>query len=258
MHRFWKQLLERYGSEAAYTKAIITSFGQRDGIEILIVVDKLLTGFDEPRNTVLYIDKPLKGNTLLQAIARVNRLADGKDYGYIIDYRGVLGELNAAMNLYDALAEYDAEDVADTLTDIRAEIARLPQVHSDLWAIFAGVRNQRDTEALEALRNGQRSGQPAQLLRYCHAGAYYGVIRDPLAHYGLSDEQIAAIAIAQEAIIEAHKITDWATNLDIQRPGGQWHRPNNAEQKALRWVKRDRAVRAKCCKYSRRFALHKG
>jgi type I restriction enzyme R subunit len=145
---FWKQMLDRYGSETAYNREIIASFGRPDGIEILIVVDKLLTGFDEPRNAVLYIDKPLKEHTLLQAIARVNRLCEGKEFGHIIDYRGVLGELNEAMNLYDALAEYDAEDVAGTLTDVAGEIARLPQLHSDLWAIFTGV-NQNDREAIE-------------------------------------------------------------------------------------------------------------
>ena len=55
-------------------------------------MDKLLTGFDAPRNTVLYLTRQLKDHTLLQAIARVNRLCDGKDFGYIIDYRGVLAE----------------------------------------------------------------------------------------------------------------------------------------------------------------------
>ena len=114
----------RYGSEETYNREIIASFGREDGIEILIVVDKLLTGFDEPRNTVLYIDKPLREHTLLQAIARVNRLADNKDYGYIIDYRGVLGELNEALNLYDALVDFDAEDVRDTLSDVAVEIAQ--------------------------------------------------------------------------------------------------------------------------------------
>ncbi len=107
-----------------------------------VVVDKLLTGFDEPRNTVLYIDKPLKEHTLLQAIARVNRLYEGKEFGYIIDYRGVLGELNEAMNLYDALAEYDPDDVRDTLTDVTEQLRLLPQRHSDLWAIFEPVPEQ--------------------------------------------------------------------------------------------------------------------
>ncbi|MDF7225044.1 type I restriction enzyme subunit R domain-containing protein [Proteus mirabilis] len=49
--------------EKAYTKAIIEDFGRDDGPDIMIVVDKLLTGFDEPKNTVLYIDKPLKSTT---------------------------------------------------------------------------------------------------------------------------------------------------------------------------------------------------
>ncbi|HLA42408.1 MAG TPA: HsdR family type I site-specific deoxyribonuclease, partial [Aggregatilineales bacterium] len=146
---FWKQIMDRYGGEEAYNREVLRSFGQADGIEIMVVVDKLLTGFDEPRNTVLYIDKPLKEHTLLQAIARVNRLAEGKDFGYIIDYRGVLGELNEAMNLYDALAEYDVEDIQGTFADVAEEIQRLPGVHSDLWAIFQSITNKGDTEAME-------------------------------------------------------------------------------------------------------------
>jgi type I restriction enzyme, R subunit len=146
---FWKSMMDRYGSEEAYNREIIASFGREDGIEILVVVDKLLTGFDEPRNVALYVDKSLREHTLLQAIARVNRLAEQKDFGYIIDYRGVLGELNEALNLYDALADFDPDDVRDTLADVSEQIARLPQLHSDLWAIFAGVANQRDTEAME-------------------------------------------------------------------------------------------------------------
>lgn len=146
---FWKRMMDRYGSEEAYNKAILNSFGQVDGIEILVVVDKLLTGFDEPRNRVLYVDKPLREHTLLQAIARVNRLFEGKDFGYIIDYRGVLGELNQAINLYDALADFDVEDVVGTLADVSEQIERLPHLYSDLWAIFEPVVNKRDPEQME-------------------------------------------------------------------------------------------------------------
>jgi len=64
------------------------------------VVDKLLTGFDEPKNTVLYIDKPLKGHNLIQAIARVNRLHKNKQFGYLIDYRGILKELDTTIEKY--------------------------------------------------------------------------------------------------------------------------------------------------------------
>ncbi len=70
---------------------------------------------------MLYIDKPLQDHAILQAIACVNRLFEGKDFGYIIDYRGVLGELNAAMETYNALEGFDAEDLVGALTDISTE-----------------------------------------------------------------------------------------------------------------------------------------
>lgn len=145
---FWKRMMDRYGDEATYNREILRSFHEPDGVEILIVVDKLLVGFDEPRNTVLYVDKPLKEHGILQAIARVNRLFEGKDAGLVIDYRGILGDLNVAMQVYNALEEYDPEDVAGTIIDVAAEIEKLPQLHSDLWAIFNGV-NTNDAEAME-------------------------------------------------------------------------------------------------------------
>lgn len=146
---FWKRMMARYGTEDDYVREIKGSFSRADGVEILIVVDKLLTGFDEPRNTVLYIDKPLKEHSLLQAIARVNRLFEGKDFGYIIDYRGVLGELNAALNTYSALADFDTDDVAGMITDTSEVVAQLPEAHAAVWDVFRTVPNKQDTEALE-------------------------------------------------------------------------------------------------------------
>ena len=146
---FWKRMMERFGTEKNGNREIKNAFGREDGVEILIVVDKLLTGFDEPRNTVLYIDKPLKEHSLLQAIARVNRLFEGKEFGHIIDYRGVLGELNAALNTYNALEGFDSADVEGMITDIQSEIRKLGEHHAALWAIFDGVPNKRDMEALE-------------------------------------------------------------------------------------------------------------
>ncbi len=148
VQKFWKQMMQRYGSEEAYLKEVVKSFGEVDGFEILIVVDKLLVGFDEPRNTILYIDKPLREHGLLQAIARVNRLSAGKDYGYLLDYRGVLGQLNEAMQTYNALEAFDAEDVAGTVTDIKSVVAELPSLHNQVWALFDPV-NTHDQEALE-------------------------------------------------------------------------------------------------------------
>lgn len=148
---FWQEMMDRHGSEKHYNEDILASFSREDGVEILIVVDRLLTGFDEPRNRVLYIDKPLQEHSLLQAIARVNRLYEGKDYGLLIDYRGVLGKLNEAMHTYDKLAEFDPADldVTDTLMDVQEEIDKLPQRHTDLWAVFKEVQTKKDKEAME-------------------------------------------------------------------------------------------------------------
>jgi type I restriction enzyme R subunit len=136
---FWAEMMERYGSEENYNREVVADFGDPEGVDLLIVVDKLLVGFDEPRNTVLYLDKNLRDHAILQAIARVNRLRDGKQFGVVVDYRGVLGELNEAIETYDALAEFDAEDLLDTIKDVSSEIEKLPQLHSDLWAVFNGV-----------------------------------------------------------------------------------------------------------------------
>ena len=146
---FWKRMMDRYGTEEAYNKGVITAFKQAEQPEIIIVVSKLLTGFDAPRNTVLYLTKKLEGHTLLQAIARVNRLFEGKDFGYILDYVGVLGKLDEAMDLYGSFEGFDKKDLEETLGEITDYISNLPQKHSDLWELFKGVRNKKDQEAFE-------------------------------------------------------------------------------------------------------------
>ena len=149
--RFWKAMMAKYGSEKEYNKQIINAFKYGETPEIIIVVDKLITGFDAPRNTVLYLTRMLKDHTLLQAIARVNRLYEGKEFGYVIDYRGVLENLDQALDLYGSLPDFDKEDLADTLTDVSVEVQTLPQKHSVLWDIFKEVKNKYDEEAYERL-----------------------------------------------------------------------------------------------------------
>lgn len=154
---FWERMMKRYGSEEEYNKQIINQFKYGDDPEILIVVDKLLTGFDAPRNTVLYLTRKLREHTLLQAIARVNRLYDDdegkqpKEFGYIIDYAGILGELDQALTTYSALDGFDEADVAGALVSIQEEVKKLPQRHADLWDLFKEVKNQHDEEAYEQL-----------------------------------------------------------------------------------------------------------
>lgn len=147
---FWERMMKRFGSEETYRKDIISRFKKADEPEILIVVDMLLTGFDAPRNSVLYLTRALKDHTLLQAIARVNRVHEGKDYGLIVDYYGVLGALDSALDLYGALGDkYEHDDLRDVMTDIRKAIAAVPQRHAELWDVFKTVANKHDQEAME-------------------------------------------------------------------------------------------------------------
>ena len=146
-----------YGTnDKAYTKAIVEEFSHDDGPDIMIVVDKLLTGFDEPKNTVLYIDKPLKGHNLIQAIARVNRLHSRKQFGYLIDYRGILKELDVTVLKYQKLAErtlggFDAKDLEGMYKNMDTEYKKLPMLHRALQAIFSEVNNKQDGPALRQL-----------------------------------------------------------------------------------------------------------
>ena len=149
VNRFWEQKMAHHGSEDNYNKQIIDQFKQADEPEILIVVDKLITGFDAPRNTVLYLCRPLREHTLLQAIARVNRLCEGKDYGYIIDYAQVLEDLDKALTTYEALAGFEESEIADLLISINEEVKKLPKRYSDLWEVFREIKTSRDEEAYE-------------------------------------------------------------------------------------------------------------
>lgn len=148
---FYNAMMDKYGNQEKYEKAVINSFKKQDQPEIIIVVDKLLTGFDAPRNQVLYLTRNLREHTLLQAIARVNRLYPGKDYGYIIDYYGNLENLDDALQTYAGLEEYDPDELIGTLTNIAKEIEKLPQVHSELWDVFKEVKNKYDEPAYEEL-----------------------------------------------------------------------------------------------------------
>jgi type I restriction enzyme R subunit len=100
-----------------YEQNLLRDFGSDGPPDLLIVVDRLLTGFDEPRNTVLYIDKPLKEHRLIQAVARVNRLHEAKRHGLLVDYRDILRALDTAVRDYHDLAThtqggYDVDDIA--------------------------------------------------------------------------------------------------------------------------------------------------
>ncbi|WP_270257588.1 type I restriction endonuclease subunit R [Kocuria marina] len=115
------------GKVEEFEKAVKKQFVENPGqMRLLIVVDKLLTGFDAPSATYLYIDKKMRDHGLFQAICRVNRLdGDDKDYGYIIDYQDLFNSLEDAITDYTsgALDGYEKKDIEGLLSD-RIEKAR--------------------------------------------------------------------------------------------------------------------------------------
>jgi type I restriction enzyme R subunit len=157
VQKWWKQTITdpRLDPEE-YEKQLLRDFSSEGQPDLLIVVDKLLTGFDEPRNTVLYIDKPLKGHNLIQAVARVNRLHDAKRYGILVDYRGILEELDTAVRAYQDLENrtqggFDLADIEGLYQSFGTEYKRLPMLHDQLWSFFKGVVNRKDTEQYRQL-----------------------------------------------------------------------------------------------------------
>ena len=90
-----------------------------DPLQLLIVVDMLLTGFDAPLEQVMYLDRPLSEHSLLQAIARVNRTYEGKEAGFIIDYWGITQDLKEALKVFD---EADVQGVMKPRDDLRREL----------------------------------------------------------------------------------------------------------------------------------------
>lgn len=151
VQKWWKQNMASYVDLEAYEKQVVGDFSTDGAPDLLIVVDKLLTGFDEPRNAVLYIDKPLKGHNLIQAVARVNRLHDAKRYGVLVDYRGILKELDTAIRAYQDLETrtqggFDMADIEGLYQQFSTEYKRLPALHDRLWSFFKGVENRLDRE----------------------------------------------------------------------------------------------------------------
>lgn len=127
---FEKEVKEKFVNEPANMK-------------LLIVVDKLLTGFDAPPCTYLYIDKSMQDHGLFQAICRVNRLdGDTKEFGYIVDYKQLFGDLKNAMDKYTsgAFENYDPEDVDGLIKDRAGEaIKHFREIYEELEELCEGV-----------------------------------------------------------------------------------------------------------------------
>ena len=128
----------------AYEDSVTGRFTDPDGdVDLLIVKDKLLTGFDAPIAAVLYVDKKLQDHTLLQAIARVNRVYADKDFGLVVDYIGIFKKLNSALDLYSdeqsGMNLFDRTEIQSAIATINDEKTKLEALYQELWDIFDGI-----------------------------------------------------------------------------------------------------------------------
>ncbi len=175
-------------------------------MKLLIVVDKLLTGFDAPPATYLYIDKQMQDHGLFQAICRVNRLdGEDKEYGYIIDYKDLFRSLERSIRDYtgEAFEGYDDEDVRGLLKDrLQQGRERLEETREAVKALCEPVEPPRDTAAYlrffcAADNDGQLSDkEPRRIALYKMASAFlraYANIANEMGEAGYSDEEVREI-----------------------------------------------------------------
>lgn len=186
---YWEKMMKQYGDADAYEEAMKNKFCDGE-MDILIVCSKLLTGFDAPVCQVLYIDKELKEHGLLQAIARTNRLREGKEYGLIVDYRGLIQKLDAAMDMYSGagLENFEGGDLKGVVVDVLESLGQLRTAYTNLMDMFSDVKDLSDTEAVEvSLADEKKRAQFYNLL--CTFGRALNLV--------LNSEQVYA-AISRE------------------------------------------------------------
>lgn len=187
---FWNKMMQQYGDADRYEEAIKNRFCDGE-IDILIVCSKLLTGFDAPLCQVLYIDKELKEHGLLQAIARTNRLYEGKDYGLIVDYRGLIEKLDTAMDMYSGagLENFDGGDLKGVVVDVMSAIGNLRSAYTQLVELFAPVGSISDAEAVEVFLADDKIRQDFYTLLCAFGRALHLVLNAEQAYNALGKEE---------------------------------------------------------------------
>jgi len=192
-----------------FEKKVKEKFVKEPGqMKLLIVVDKLLTGFDAPPATYLYIDKEMRDHGLFQAICRVNRLDDeSKEYGYIVDYKDLFKSLRASFKDYTGAAfdGYDKDDVAGLLQDrLLKGRERLEETRQAVKALCEPVEQPKDSAAYRRYfccrdaGNAEqlKANEPNRLTLYKHVAAFvraYANLANELGEAGYSALEVAAL-----------------------------------------------------------------
>lgn len=171
-------------------------------MKLLIVVDKLLTGFDAPPDTYIYIDKKMQDHGLFQAVCRVNRLdGEDKDYGYIIDYKDLFQKIEKAMEDYTgaAFSGFDGEDVKGLLKDrLKEAKKRLDEMLDTAYALIEGVEPPKSINDYIKyfIGNNPEEKEPLRVIFYQTVASLmraYANIANEMKEAGYSDADIVKI-----------------------------------------------------------------
>ncbi len=234
-YEIYRQMLADHFNEPAdsavnkvelFETQVKTRFVKYPGqMRLLIVVDKLLTGFDAPSATYLYIDKKMQDHSLFQAICRVNRLdGDDKDYGYIVDYRDLFNSLNKAVTDYtsEALDGYEKADIEGLLTD-RVEKARedLDEALERIRALCEPVEPPKNTLQYQRYFCAAEQGNAEQLKANepKRVELYKAVAALTRAYANLANEMDAAGYTAAEATVIKNEVVHYANVRDEVKLG---------------------------------------
>ncbi len=217
---------EAAGKVEVFEQEVKGRFVKEPGqMKLLIVVDKLLTGFDAPSATYLYIDKHMQDHGLFQAICRINRLDDeDKEYGYVIDYKDLFRSLEKSITDYtgEAFANYDQEDVAGLLKDrLQQGRERLEETREQIKALCEPVEPPRDQDAYRRFFCGTdaelETNKPRRITLYERTRAFlraYANLANEMAEAGYSDTE------AQE--IKAETVYYEKVRQEIQLASGDY------------------------------------
>jgi type I restriction enzyme R subunit len=150
---YFEQMQIRYSTRnlKEIHQKIIESFKTRKEPRILIVTDMLITGFDAPNLWTMYLDKPLKEHRILQAIARTNRPYLNKKFGLIVDYIGILKELERAFERFEA---GDAKALKVVIRDLSKEKQAFKELIRKALKIFEKVKRENTRESLNNALDG--------------------------------------------------------------------------------------------------------
>jgi len=234
-YEIYRQILADHFNEPAdsamskvelFEKQVKKQFVKKPGqMRLLIVVDKLLTGFDAPSATNLYIDKKMQDHGLFQAICRVNRLdGDDKDYGYIVDYRDLFNSLKKAITEYtgEALDGYEKADIEGLLTD-RIEGVRedLDESLERIRALCEPVEPPKNTLQYQRYFCATEQGSAEQLKANepKRVELYKAVAALTRAYANLANEMDAAGYTATEAAVIKNEVGQYASLRDEVKLG---------------------------------------